>query len=152
MTGSLRSWLNLTLVESYPSRSSEAGGLQRNQYVVRVKSQSKWFGLHPSKDKGTGSASFWCNKSAKLNSSYDRIARSSISPPISCTIFQETLRRWEKAANNLLKIETRICQMSEQSIAEDADPVESNIDGANKGKLAGKMRTAIIFAAIFTKL
>ena len=61
--------LNLTLVEGYPSRSSEAGGLQRDQYVRTAKSQSKWYELHPNKDKGSGSVSFWYHKFAKLNNS-----------------------------------------------------------------------------------
>ena len=37
--------LNATLVEGYPSRSSEAGGLLRDQYVRPPKSQSRWYGL-----------------------------------------------------------------------------------------------------------
>ena len=43
--------LNLTLVHGYPSRSSEAGGLQRDQFIKPVKSKVKWYGLHPSQDK-----------------------------------------------------------------------------------------------------
>ena len=37
--------LNVTLVEGYPSRSSEAGGLLRDHFVRPPKSQSKWYGL-----------------------------------------------------------------------------------------------------------
>ena len=37
--------LNLTLVEGYPSRSSEAGGLLTDQFLRTAKSQSKWYGL-----------------------------------------------------------------------------------------------------------
>ena len=42
--------LNLTLTEGYLSRSSEAGGLQRDQFVKHSKSQAKWYGLHPNQD------------------------------------------------------------------------------------------------------
>ena len=34
--------LNLTLVQGYPSKSSESGGLQRDHFVKPVKSQVKW--------------------------------------------------------------------------------------------------------------
>ena len=37
--------LNVTLVEGYPSRSSEAGGLMMDQFLRPAKSQSKWYGL-----------------------------------------------------------------------------------------------------------
>ena len=60
--------LNLTFVQSYPSRSSEAGGLQRDQFVKHGKSQGKWYGLHPSQDKPAGTVSFWHSEAAKLNS------------------------------------------------------------------------------------
>ena len=39
--------LNITLVEGYPSGASEAGGLQKDQFVKVGRSQSKWCGLHP---------------------------------------------------------------------------------------------------------
>ena len=44
--------LNLTLIQGYPSRTSEAGGLLRNQFVRPPKSQGKWYGFHaePKKD------------------------------------------------------------------------------------------------------
>ena len=38
--------LNLTSVEGYPSRSSKAGGLLKDQFVQPVKSQAKWYRLH----------------------------------------------------------------------------------------------------------
>ena len=43
--------LNLTLTQGYPSRSSETGGLQRDQFVKHSKSHAKWYGLHPNQDK-----------------------------------------------------------------------------------------------------
>ena len=36
--------LNITLVEGYPSRTSEAGGLLMDQFVRPAKSQSRWYG------------------------------------------------------------------------------------------------------------
>ena len=103
--------LNLTLVQGYPSRSSEAGGLQRDQFVKHGKSQGKWYGLHPSQDKPAGTVSFWHSESAKLNSTYSRVARSSglTSPaPSSRTFSQDTLRRWEKSAREA----TYICNQA----------------------------------------
>ena len=67
--------LNVTPVEGYLSRASEASGLQKDQYVKVSKSQLKWYWLHPSADKTADTASFWENESVKLNSSYSRIAR-----------------------------------------------------------------------------
>ena len=69
--------LNLTLVRGYPSRSSETGGLKRDQFVKHSKSHAKWYGLHPNQDWPAKSVSFWHCDSAKLNSAYSRIARSS---------------------------------------------------------------------------
>ena len=103
--------LNLTLVQGYPSRSLEAGGLQRDQFVKHGKSQGKWYGLHPSQDKPAGNVSFWLSESAKLNSTYSRVARSSglTSPaPSSRTFSQDTLRRWERSAREA----TYICNQA----------------------------------------
>ena len=38
--------LNVTLVEGYPSCSSEASGLLKDQSIRSEKSQSLWYGLH----------------------------------------------------------------------------------------------------------
>ena len=38
--------LNLTLVQGYPTRTSEAGGLLKDQFVRPPKSQGKWYGFH----------------------------------------------------------------------------------------------------------
>ena len=38
--------LNLTLVEGYPTRGSEPGGLAKDVFLRPAKSQSKWYGLH----------------------------------------------------------------------------------------------------------
>ena len=60
--------LNMTIVQGYPSRSSEAGGFQKDQFINLAKSQVKWYGLHPSQDKLARSVSFWHSEAAKCNS------------------------------------------------------------------------------------
>ena len=57
--------LNLTLVQGYQFRSSETGGLQRDQFVKPSKSHAKWYGLHPNQDRPASSVSFWHCDSAK---------------------------------------------------------------------------------------
>ena len=52
-------------------------GLQMDQFVKHSKSHVKWYGLHPNQDILAGSVSFCHCDSAKLNSAYSRIARSS---------------------------------------------------------------------------
>ena len=93
--------LNLTLTQGYPSKGSEPGGLQRDQFIKPTKSQGKWYGLHPSQDKPAGSVSFWHSDNAKINSTFSRIARySALSSPAPASRFiaQDTLRKWEKSA------------------------------------------------------
>ena len=85
--------LNLTLTQGYPSKSAEAGGLLRDQFV-KPKSQVKWYGLHPSQDRPARSVSFWHSETARLNSTYSRIARSSgltLPAPASRAISQRKL-------------------------------------------------------------
>ena len=66
---------NLTLVQGYPSRSTEAGTLQRDQFVRTAKSQSKWYNLHAEVKKDTSdSVKSWNTGSSRLNSTYLRIA------------------------------------------------------------------------------
>ena len=97
--------LNLTLVEGYPSRGSEPGGLGKDVFLRPAKSQNKWYGLHidPKTDPKADSSqlSHWSTDSSKLNNSYSRIAKysgMSSTPPASRRISQETLRRWERSA------------------------------------------------------
>ena len=45
--------LNLTLTDGYPSRSAEAGGLQRDQFLKPPRSQAKWYGCHPQQKSDT---------------------------------------------------------------------------------------------------
>ena len=82
--------LNLTLVEGYPSRGSEPGGLGKDVFLRPAKSQTKWYGLHidPKTDPKADSSqlSHWSTDSSKLNNSYSRIAKysgMSSTPPAS---------------------------------------------------------------------
>ena len=96
--------LNITLVEGYPSRSSEAGGLLRDQFVRPPKSQTKWYGLFSDQKSSTASrdsVTSWNTDASKLNSLYSRIARAAgiaATPPPSRQITHDNLRRWEKSA------------------------------------------------------
>ena len=103
--------LSLTLAQGYLSRSSETGGLQRDQFVKHSKSHAKWYGLHPNQDRLAGSVSFWHCDSTKLNSAYSWIGRSSgLASPVqtSRTLSQDTLRHWEKATRE----STYICNQA----------------------------------------
>ena len=93
--------LNLTLVEGYPSRSSEAGGLLTDQFLRTAKSQSKWYGLSSDHKADPNAVSSWSVEASKLNSCYSRIAQPASltsTPPASRRISHESLRRWEKSA------------------------------------------------------
>ena len=93
--------LNLTLVEGYPSRGSEAGGLAKDVFLRPARTQSKWYGLHTDPKAESSQISSWNADASKLNSSYSRIAKYtglSSTPPASRRISQETLRRWERSA------------------------------------------------------
>ena len=52
--------LNVTLVEGYPSRSSEAGGLMMDRFLRPAKSQSKWYGLSSDHKADPAAVSTWC--------------------------------------------------------------------------------------------
>ena len=97
--------LNLTLTEGYPSRSSEAGGLLKDQFVRPPRSQAKWYSFAPNQEKSgqdTGkTVSSWSTDASKINSTYSRIAKEAgiaPTPPASRQISQDNLRRWEKSA------------------------------------------------------
>ena len=89
--------LNITLVQGYPSRTTEAGILQRDQFVRPAKSQSKWYGVHSETKKDSGSTlKSWNTSSSRINSTYLRIARQTSiasNPPLSRPISQENLRK-----------------------------------------------------------
>ena len=97
--------LNLTLTEGYPSRSSEAGGLLKDQFIRPPRSQAKWYSFTPNQEKAgkdpSKTVSSWCTDSSKINSTYSRIAKADAiasTPPASRQISQDNLRRWEKSA------------------------------------------------------
>ena len=93
--------LNLTLVEGYLSRSSEAGGLLMDQFLRTAKSHSRWYSLATDHKADPAAVSGWSTESSKLNSCFSRISRQSgltSTPPASRRISQESLRRWEKSA------------------------------------------------------
>ena len=93
--------LNLTLTEGYPSRSSEAGGLLKDQFVRHPKSQAKWYSFVPSGDQDPKTVHTWSTDASKVNSRCSRIAKAAgiaSTAPASRQISQDSLRRWEKSA------------------------------------------------------
>ena len=85
--------LNLPLTEDYPTHSSDASGLSRDQFV-KVPHTQKWYDVYAQK-KGISQSKVYCwpNEPVKLNNSFTRVARPSISgSPASRPIAQETLR------------------------------------------------------------
>ena len=90
--------LNLTVAEGYPSTNTETSELLRDQFVEPPRS-SKWYDMHTDKkDSASTTVCNWSPEPAKLNSTFSRVARRSLpSAPASCTISQDTLRRWERA-------------------------------------------------------
>ena len=65
----------MTLVEGYPSRTSEAGGLLVDQYLRPAKSQQRWYGICPGQKCEPPAVASWNVAASKINSSYSRIAR-----------------------------------------------------------------------------
>ena len=91
--------LNVTLVEGYPSRSSEAGGVLKDQFVRPAKSQAKWYGLYSDHKGNSTAVSSWSSNTSRLNTTYLRIAKQdgiASNPPQSHPISQESLQKWEK--------------------------------------------------------
>ena len=91
--------LNLTLVQDYPSRTAEAGTLQRDQFVRPAKSQAKWYDLQTKDSSDTVKS--WNTGSSRLNSTYLRIARQAgiaLNQPLSRPISHENLCKWERYA------------------------------------------------------
>ena len=93
--------LNVTLTEGYPTRSTEAGGLMKDQFLRPAKSQSKWYAFHSDRKLDSSTVNHWSTDASKLNSCFSRITRQSgltSTPPASCRLSQETLRKWEKSS------------------------------------------------------
>ena len=141
--------LNITLVQGYPTRTSEAGGLLRDQFVGPPKSQEKWYGFHanPKKDSDQ-SVSSWHTGSSRLNSTYLRIARQAgiaSSPPMSRPISQENLRKCERSTRE----STVICNHAAGfnrcllKIQENMNTQLKAIRVESKGKTAAKVSSAV---------
>ena len=92
--------LNLTLVVGYPSKSSEAGALQRDQFNKTPRSQSKWYGLHSDMQAISSSVSYWL--------SWPVLTVLIAGLPALRPISQETLMKREKAA----KESSNICNQA----------------------------------------
>ena len=141
--------LNITLVQGYPTRASEAGGLLRDQFVCPPKSQQKWYGFHanPKKDSDQ-TVSSWHTSSSSLNSTYLRIARQAgiaSSPPMSRPISQENLRKWERSARK----STVICNHAASfnrcllKVQQNMSSQLKAIRVESKGKSAAKVSAAV---------
>ena len=139
--------LNLTLVEGYPSRGSEAGGLAKDVFLRPARTQSKWYGLHSNPKAESSQISSWNIDASKLNSSYSRIAKYTgllSTPPASHRISQETLRRWERSAR-----ETSVICNQDASFNRCLFKVQQNmkdqlkiLKAENKGKGSSKRAAA----------
>ena len=144
--------MNLVLIEGYPSKSSEPGGLHMDQFLRPHKSQSRWYGIHPAEPKDpTRSGKYvisWPNDAAKINSAYNRIAKSSIanSQPSGRPLSQDTVRKWEKSA----KESSYICNQSagfNRCITKIQDSVQDQLKilqaELGKGKSSAKAQSAL---------
>ena len=86
--------LNITLVEGYPSRGSEACGLMMDEFLRHAKSQSKWYRLYSDHKADHSAVSTWNTDACEVNSCYSRMARQfglTSTPPSLRHISQETL-------------------------------------------------------------
>ena len=100
--------LNLTLVEGYPSRTTEAGRLPMDQFLKPARPQTKWYELYPGTQIHTGSITSWNTGPSKLNSSFGRISRKAgvaSTPPASHRISQDTLSVGEKHKGGLCDLQ-----------------------------------------------
>ena len=140
--------LNLTLTDGYPSRSAEAGGLQRDQFLKPPRSQAKWYGCHPQqKSDTTETLTSWSTDSSKLNSGYLRIARQAgiaTSPPQSRIISQDTLRKWEKSTRESSVICNQAAGFNRclMKVQQDMQSQLKVIRLEHKGKSSSKLATA----------
>ena len=64
--------LNVTL-----TRSFEASGLMKDQFLRPAKSQSKWYGLYSAYKVDSSAVKTWSTDASKLNSCFSRITRQS---------------------------------------------------------------------------
>ena len=137
--------LNLTLTDGYPSRSAEAGGLHRDQFLKPPRSQTK---CHPQqKSDTTETVTSWSTDSSKLNSGYLRMARQAgiaTSPPQSRPISQDALRKWEKSARESSAICNQAAGFNRclMKVQQDMQSQLKAIRLEHKGKSSSKLSTA----------
>ena len=90
--------LNLTIKEGYPTRNTDNTGLLRDQFI-KTPRPSRWYGMHAEKDSESSTVRTWSPDPAKLNHSFNRVARRNLpSAPPSRAFSQDLLRHWERAA------------------------------------------------------
>ena len=144
--------MNLVLIEGYPSKSTEPGGLHMDQFLGPPKSQSHWYRINPAEPKDPTRpgkyVSTWPNDVAKINSAFSRIAKPSIAnthPPVR-QLSQDTVRKWEKAA----KESSCICNQSagfNRCITKVQDSVQDQLKilqtELGKGKSSAKAQSAL---------
>ena len=81
----------MTVAEGYPSRNSETGGLLRDRFVKTPRS-SKWYAMHTDKkDSASSTVCDWSLESAKLNSTFTRVARRSLPSALLPVLLARTL-------------------------------------------------------------
>ena len=145
--------LNLTLTEGYPSHSSEAGGLLKDKFVRPPKSQAKWYQFVPNQPKtdqdSSNTVHTWSTDASKINSTYSRIAKAAgiaFTPPASCQISQENLRKWEKSAREASTFCNQAAAFN-RCLYKVQDNMQSQIktlkSELSRGKSSGKFTQAI---------
>ena len=139
--------LNVTLIEGYPSRTTEAGHLSMDQFLRPARSQNKWYGLYPGQSTDPSVVSCWNTGPSKLNSSFSRIARktgmTSI-PPASRRISQDTLRKWERSAREASVICNQAASFNRClfKVQQEMQSQLKTIRGESKGKVSKKISEA----------
>ena len=106
--------LNITVATGYPSSTSDAAPLARDQFLRHNTTSSRWYSMYiPRSMSGSSDptkVTHWDSQSAKVNSGFNRIARAAIAhrAPASRQISQETLRKWERSA----KTDSIVCNQA----------------------------------------
>ena len=122
------------------------------QYVSCPKSQSRWYGIHPSQPKDPTRpgkyVNIWPNDAAKINSAFPRIAKQNVpnTQPAVRQLSQDTVRKWEKAA----KESSYICNQAagfNRCITKLQDSVQEQVrilhNEMGKGKSSAKAQSAL---------
>ena len=139
--------MNLVLIEGYPSKSSQPGGLHMDQFLRPPKSQSRWYGIHPAEPKDPTRpgkyVNTWPNDAAKINSAKQNVANTQ---PAVRQLSQDTVRKWEKAA----KESSYICNLAagfNRCITKLQDSVQEQVrilhNEMGKGKSSAKAQSAL---------